>query len=83
MLTQSATHNIETICDQIVQSELLAQDGALRVGLIAYRDHPPQDHVYIVKNCTPHDSSSRFHHQRVRNEGEPQFAVCGRRRRRT
>ncbi|KAI3620372.1 hypothetical protein CBS9595_002339 [Malassezia furfur] len=44
-LVFSATHNIETICDQIVQSELLAQDGALRVGLIAYRDHPPQDHV--------------------------------------
>ncbi|WFC95160.1 Splicing factor [Malassezia brasiliensis] len=49
-LVFSATHNIETICDQIVQSELLAHDGALRVGLIAYRDHPPQDHVYIVKN---------------------------------
>lgn len=24
--------------------------GALRLGLIAYRDHPPQDHVYIVRN---------------------------------
>lgn len=57
-LTQSATRNIETICDhvrrtltQIVQSELLSSEGALRIGLIAYRDHPPQDHVYIVKNC--------------------------------
>ncbi|WFD30916.1 hypothetical protein MSPP1_001940 [Malassezia sp. CBS 17886] len=47
----SATRNIEAISDSIVQSELLAEAGALRVGLIAYRDHPPQDHVYIVKNC--------------------------------
>ena len=37
---------------KIVQSEFLSTKGALRVGLIAYRDHPPQDHVYIVKNCT-------------------------------
>ena len=36
---------------QIVQSELLNAPDALRVGLIAYRDHPPQDHVYIVRNC--------------------------------
>lgn len=39
------------ICDQITQSEYLTAEGALRLGLIAYRDHPPQDHVYIVKNC--------------------------------
>lgn len=82
ILTQSATHNIETICDQIVQSELLAHEGALRVGLIAYRDHPPQDHVCIVKNCTARHSHSRFHHERIRNEREPQLALCGRRRRR-
>ena len=30
---------------------VLDAEGALRLGLIAYRDHPPQDHVYIVKNC--------------------------------
>ncbi|WFD34058.1 hypothetical protein MCUN1_000886 [Malassezia cuniculi] len=46
----SATRNIETICDKIVESELLSAPGALRVGLISYRDHPPQDHVYIVRN---------------------------------
>ncbi|PKI84552.1 hypothetical protein MVES_001747 [Malassezia vespertilionis] len=46
----SATRNIETICDNIVHSELLSRTGALRVGLISYRDHPPQDHVYIVRN---------------------------------
>lgn len=42
---------------QIVRSEFLAEPGALRVGLISYRDHPPQDHVYIVRNCA--SSASR------------------------
>ncbi|UZJ57284.1 hypothetical protein CBS101457_006604 [Exobasidium rhododendri] len=46
----SATKNIETICDNIIRSEQLSGPGALRVGLLAYRDHPPQDHTYIVKN---------------------------------
>ncbi|PWN50387.1 vWA-like protein [Violaceomyces palustris] len=45
----SATKNIETICENIIQSEQLGP-GALRIGLIAYRDHPPQDHTYVVKN---------------------------------
>lgn len=45
---------ILTLCQsllQIIRSEQLAGPGALRVGLLAYRDHPPQDHTYIVKNC--------------------------------
>ncbi|EPQ30289.1 uncharacterized protein PFL1_02405 [Pseudozyma flocculosa PF-1] len=46
----SATKNIETICENIIHSEQLSGPGALRIGLIAYRDHPPQDHTYIVKN---------------------------------
>ncbi|PWN33782.1 uncharacterized protein FA14DRAFT_180417 [Meira miltonrushii] len=46
----SATKNIETICDNIIRSEQLSGPGALRLGLLAYRDHPPQDHTYIVKN---------------------------------
>lgn len=46
----SATKNIETICDNIIRSEQLSSPGALRLGLLAYRDHPPQDHTYIVKN---------------------------------
>ncbi|SNX82481.1 uncharacterized protein MEPE_01187 [Melanopsichium pennsylvanicum] len=46
----SATKNIETICENIIRSEQLSGPGALRIGLIAYRDHPPQDHTYIVKN---------------------------------
>ena len=33
---------------QIVRSEFLAEPGALRVGLISYRDHPPQDHVCLL-----------------------------------
>lgn len=45
----SATKNIEAICDNIIQSERLRGPGALRVGLIAYRDHPPQDHTYVTK----------------------------------
>lgn len=46
----SATKNIETICENIIHSEQLSGPGALRIGLIAYRDHPPQDHTYVVKN---------------------------------
>lgn len=47
---REATKNIETICDHIVQSEQLPSPGSLRVGLISFRDHPPQDHTYITKN---------------------------------
>ncbi|CEH16437.1 hypothetical protein UM01098.1 [Ceraceosorus bombacis] len=46
----SATKNIETISEEIIRSEHLSAPSALRIGLIAYRDHPPQDHTYIVKN---------------------------------
>ncbi|KAK0520464.1 hypothetical protein OC842_007091 [Tilletia horrida] len=49
-LVFSATKNIETICDEIIRSEELSAPNALRIGLIAYRDHPPQDHTYITKN---------------------------------
>lgn len=51
----SATKNIETICENIIHSEQLSGPGALRIGLIAYRDHPPQDHTYIVKNFGFHN----------------------------
>jgi hypothetical protein len=46
----SATKNIETICDNIIQSEKLSTTGALRVGLVSFRDHPPQDYTYVTKN---------------------------------
>lgn len=46
---------LETNADKralkIIHSEKLSGRDALRLGLLAYRDHPPQDHTYIVKNC--------------------------------
>lgn len=45
----SATKNIELIVENIQQSEKLSSPQALRIGLIAYRDHPPQDNSYITK----------------------------------
>lgn len=48
----SATNHIETICDNIIQSEQLSSPGSLRVGLVAFRDHPPQDYSYVTK-CFP------------------------------
>lgn len=46
----SATRNIQEICAHIFESGKLQAPGDLRVGLVAFRDHPPQDHTYIVKN---------------------------------
>lgn len=46
----SATRNIEQICAHIFESGKLQSPEDLRVGLVAFRDHPPQDHTYIVKN---------------------------------
>ncbi|KAF9468516.1 hypothetical protein BDZ94DRAFT_1294116 [Collybia nuda] len=46
----SATKNIEQICAHIFESGKLQSPEDLRVGLVAFRDHPPQDHTYIVKN---------------------------------
>jgi hypothetical protein len=38
------------ICEHIYESGKLASRDDLRVGLVAFRDHPPQDHTYITKN---------------------------------
>ncbi|KAH8825191.1 hypothetical protein DL96DRAFT_1697578 [Flagelloscypha sp. PMI_526] len=46
----SATKNIETISSNIYQSGKLQHQEDLRIGLIGFRDHPPQDHTYITKN---------------------------------
>ena len=46
----SATKNIQLICDNIYQSGKLQAREDLRVGLVAYRDHPPQDHTYVTRN---------------------------------
>lgn len=45
----SATANIEMICDAILSSDKLPNADALRVAVIAYRDHPPQDVSYVTK----------------------------------
>lgn len=47
----SATTNIELICEEIVKSEKLPSAEALRLAVVAYRDHPPQDVSYITKTC--------------------------------
>ncbi|KAI0269743.1 hypothetical protein BC834DRAFT_863137 [Gloeopeniophorella convolvens] len=46
----SATKNIQLICENIFQSGKLQAREDLRVGLVAYRDHPPQDHTYVTRN---------------------------------
>jgi hypothetical protein len=46
----SATKNIERICEHIFESGRLQAKEDLRVGLVAFRDHPPQDHTYVTKN---------------------------------
>ena len=46
----SATKNIEEICSHIYESGKLQTREDLRIGLVAYRDHPPQDHTYVTKN---------------------------------
>jgi len=51
----SATKNIEEICATIFSSGKLEHPEDLRVGLVAFRDHPPQDHTYVTKT-TPFTS---------------------------
>jgi len=46
----SATKNIQLICDNIYQSGKLQSREDLCVGLVAFRDHPPQDHTYVTRN---------------------------------
>lgn len=46
----SATRNIQEICAHIFESGKLQSPEDLRVGLVAFRDHPPQDHTYVTKN---------------------------------
>ncbi|RNA25399.1 Alpha- kinase vwkA [Brachionus plicatilis] len=40
-----AKKNITNICDEIIKSEKCT----LRVGLVNYRDHPPQDSTYVTQ----------------------------------
>lgn len=57
----SATKNIEEICANIFESGKLLQPEDLRVGLVAYRDHPPQDHTYVTKNFGFSSDTRRVH----------------------
>ncbi|KAK4051642.1 hypothetical protein OIV83_002782 [Microbotryomycetes sp. JL201] len=47
---KSAANNIELIVENILHSGKLGSLDALKVGLIAYRDYPPQDNSYITKS---------------------------------
>jgi len=44
---QSAINGINSICNTICSS---VAPGGLRVGLVAFRDHPPQDSSFVTKN---------------------------------
>ncbi|CCL99262.1 uncharacterized protein FIBRA_01277 [Fibroporia radiculosa] len=57
----SATRNIEEICNHIYESGKLQAREDLRIGLVAYRDHPPQDHTYITKNFGFSSDISQVH----------------------
>ncbi|KAF9013535.1 hypothetical protein BDQ17DRAFT_1537176 [Cyathus striatus] len=57
----SATKNIEEICAHIFESGKLQSQEDLRVGLVAFRDHPPQDHTYITKNFGFSSDISKVH----------------------
>ncbi|KZT18439.1 hypothetical protein NEOLEDRAFT_1080296 [Neolentinus lepideus HHB14362 ss-1] len=57
----SATKNIEEICAHIFESGKLQAREDLRIGLVAYRDHPPQDHTYVVKNFGFSSDISKVH----------------------
>lgn len=57
----SATKNIEAICAYIFESGKLQQPEDLRVGLVAFRDHPPQDHTYVTKNFGFSSDISKVH----------------------
>lgn len=57
----SATRNIEQICAHIYESGKLQSKEDLRVGLVAFRDHPPQDHTYITKNFGFSSDISQVH----------------------
>ncbi|KAF8960699.1 hypothetical protein BDZ97DRAFT_1832376 [Flammula alnicola] len=46
---EAATAAIRTICQKISRTTNLDQDN-IRFGLIAFRDHPPQDMTYVTKD---------------------------------
>ncbi|KIY71676.1 hypothetical protein CYLTODRAFT_418578 [Cylindrobasidium torrendii FP15055 ss-10] len=59
----SATKNIREICAHIYESGRLQEQGDLRVGLVAFRDHPPQDHTYVTRNFGFTSDVGKVHEQ--------------------
>ncbi|CAF1343639.1 unnamed protein product [Rotaria sordida] len=49
----SATNNIRSIVEEIVVSE----KSDIRLALVEYRDHPPQDHTFVTR---VHDFTAKF-----------------------
>ncbi|CAE6520019.1 unnamed protein product [Rhizoctonia solani] len=56
-----STEHIQRICADIISHGGLSSQEDLRVGLIAFRDHPPQDHTYVTKNFGFTSDISRVH----------------------
>jgi hypothetical protein len=46
---KAATQAIRGICDKISAAADISKDQ-IRFGLIAFRDHPPQDRTYVTKS---------------------------------
>jgi von Willebrand factor type A domain len=46
---ESAKQSVETICTDILKSDKLQSPEDLRFGLIAFRDHPPQDCTFVTR----------------------------------
>jgi hypothetical protein len=45
----SARDAVQSICSKISSSTSLSS-GHIRFGLVAFRDHPPQDHTFVTQN---------------------------------
>ncbi|KAF5314829.1 hypothetical protein D9619_007203 [Psilocybe cf. subviscida] len=57
----SATKNVESICAHDFESGKLQAMEDLRVVLVAFCGHPPQDHTYITKNLGFSNDISAVH----------------------
>lgn len=53
---QAAKNSINFIYDSIVKAEMCH----LRLGLVSYRDHPPQDHTYLTQVTNLTDDLNQF-----------------------
>ena len=46
---QSAKQSVLEVCRLLQESKRIRKQGGLRVGLISYRDYPPEARAYITK----------------------------------